>query len=87
MSNEELQKVKQLLEITDLINCFSFMPKYKHGKIQKTITKEILSQLLKRFEVVDRHGYSLELLQSLLAILYWSGFRISKIIGALALTC
>jgi hypothetical protein len=59
------------------------MPKYKHGKVQKTITREVLGQLMKRFEVVDRHGYSLEFLQSLLAMLYWSGFRISEVIGGL----
>jgi len=58
------------------------VPRYKHGKIQKTITREILAQLMKRFEVVDRHGYSLLFCQSLLAMLYVTGFRISEIIGA-----
>jgi hypothetical protein len=59
------------------------MPKYKHGKILKTIDKGILGKLLERFEVVDRHGYSLLFLQSLLAMLYYSGFRISEVIGGL----
>lgn len=51
--------------------------------IQKTISKEKLEQLLKSFEDFDRHGHSVEELQSLLAMLYWSGFRISEIIGRL----
>jgi hypothetical protein len=57
------------------------MPAYKHGKILKTIDRTIFGKLEERFKEIDRHGYSLEFLQALLALLYWSGFRISEIIG------
>jgi hypothetical protein len=57
------------------------MPAYKHGKITRTIDRTIFAKLEERFKEIDRHGYSLEFLQALLAILYWSGFRISEIIG------
>jgi hypothetical protein len=57
------------------------LPKYKC--IQKTVSTGRLEQLVKGFEVVDRRGHSVEELQSLLAMLYWSGFKISEIIGGL----
>lgn len=58
------------------------MPAYKHGKISRTIDRDTFAKLEKRFEEIDRHGYSLEFLQALLAALNYSGFRISEWIGA-----
>jgi hypothetical protein len=59
------------------------MPKYKYGKIERTIDREILAKLMKRVKVVDRCGYSVEFIQALLALYYWGCFRVSEVIGAI----
>jgi hypothetical protein len=60
------------------------MPHYKFGKIERTIDLNILGQIMERVKLVDRHGYPVEFIQALLALYYWTGFRVSEVIGALA---
>lgn len=59
------------------------MPKYKYGKIERTINLDTLGKLMKRVEVIDRRGYGVEFYQALIALFYWSGFRESEILGGL----
>lgn len=57
------------------------MPKYRHGKIEKTIGLDILDKLMERVELVNRCGYSMEFIQATIAVFYWTGFRRSEILG------
>jgi len=57
------------------------VPKYKHGKIEKTIGLDILDVLMERVEHVDRGGRSVKFIQALIATFYWTGFRRSEILG------
>lgn len=57
------------------------MPRYKYGKIEKTIGLDILDKLMERVKYVDRSGYSVEFIQALIALFYWTGFRRSEILG------
>ena len=57
------------------------MPRYRHGKIEKTIDLHILDELMRRVDNVDRCGYPSDFIRALIAILYWTGFRISEVIG------
>lgn len=57
------------------------MPKYRHGKIEKTINLDILKILMERVEKVGRCGYPAEFIQALIGIFYWTGLRRSEVIG------
>jgi hypothetical protein len=59
------------------------MPKYKFGKIERTIDLNILAKLMDRVKIVDRCGYPVEFIQALLALYYWGCFRVSEVIGAI----
>lgn len=57
------------------------LPRYKYGKIVRTISHETFGQLLERVNHINREGRSVLSIQSLLAVLYWSGFRWSEVCG------
>jgi hypothetical protein len=59
------------------------VPAYKHGKIERTINRETFRKLQARVDEVDRRGYPADFIKAIIALLYWSGFRISEIIGGL----
>ena len=59
------------------------MPKYKFGKIERTIDLNTLAKLMDRVKVVDRRGYPVEFIQALIALYYWTGLRVSEVIGGL----
>lgn len=59
------------------------MPRYKHGKIERTIDLNILAKLMDRVKVVDRCGYPIAFIQALIALYHWGCFRVSEVIGAL----
>jgi integrase len=55
--------------------------RYKYGKIDKPIDLDIFKILLERVPKVDRSGYSTEVIQALLALLYWTGLRKTEVLG------
>lgn len=59
------------------------MPRYKLGKIERTIDLEILTKLMERVAVIDRAGYPVQFIQALIALYYWTGLRVSEVIGGL----
>lgn len=59
------------------------VPTYKHGKIDRTINRDTFRKMQERVDVVGRRGYPASFIKAIIALLYWSGFRISEIIGGL----
>lgn len=57
------------------------MPRYKHGKIEKTIDLKILDSLMERVKQVDCSGYPPKFIQAVIAIFYWTGYRASEVLG------
>lgn len=55
--------------------------RYKYGKISKPIDLDILFKLQDRVGKVDRSGYPTQLIQALIALLYWTGLRKTEVIG------
>lgn len=55
--------------------------RYKYGVIKNPINLEVWLKFLGRLEVVDRHGYSVEFLEAVHAVFYWTGFRKSEVLG------
>lgn len=55
--------------------------RYKHGKIKKPIDLEIFIKLQERVAKVDRAGFSIQFIQALLALFYWTGIRRSEVLG------
>jgi len=55
--------------------------RYKFGKIKKPIDFDIFLKLQERVKNVDRSGYSVEFIQALMALLYWTGLRITEVLG------
>lgn len=57
------------------------MPRYKYGKIEKTIGLDLFRILMERVELVDHCGYPAKFIQAVIAMFYWTGFRRSEILG------
>lgn len=55
--------------------------RYKYGKIQQTVGLDKLQILMKRVVHVNRAGYSVEFIQALIALFYWTGLRRSEVLG------
>ena len=55
--------------------------RYKFGKVEKALSLDVLKQLMERVEKVDRERYSVRFVQGVLAIGYWTGFRVSEVLG------
>jgi len=58
--------------------------RYKHGKLKKAIDLKVFKRMMEEAEQIKRGSYSILFIQSLLAILYWSGLRKSEIVGAIS---
>lgn len=59
--------------------------RYKYGKIDRPIDLPILIKLQERVPHVDLHGFSVEFIQALIALFYWTGLRKSEVLGRRAI--
>ncbi len=55
--------------------------RYKYGKIDKPIDLPVFLKLQERVPNVDRSGHSVEFIQALLALFYWTGLRKTEVLG------
>jgi len=55
--------------------------RYKYGVIKRPIDLDLFTQLMSRVPLVDLQGYSVLFIQALHALFYWTGLRLTEVIG------
>jgi hypothetical protein len=60
--------------------------RYKFGKITRPIDLAVFKTLMGRIPLVDRYSYPVEFVQGLNALFYWTGLRLTEVLGRKEIT-